>query len=155
MPSWSMNRSIISKFQSPGGCDDCKQIRSRAQRNQAANHEHTEDCFATTVEDCVAADAGEREGLHQSPRCACESSALLHQRSRRRGDGHRVERSRHDGARPPGDLGRFARRLPANATVQWWNWHDSYMPGAAPDPKWVEVSDAGEAAFREPRSNTL
>jgi predicted dithiol-disulfide oxidoreductase (DUF899 family) len=31
---------------------------------------------------------------------------------------------------------------------QWWNWHDSYGADAAPDPKWVEVSDAGEAAFR-------
>ncbi|MDR3484842.1 MAG: DUF899 domain-containing protein, partial [Bradyrhizobium sp.] len=27
-------------------------------------------------------------------------------------------------------------------------WHDSYVPDAAPDPKWVKVSDAGEAAFR-------
>jgi hypothetical protein len=33
-------------------------------------------------------------------------------------------------------------------TYKWWNWHDSYEPDAAPDPKWVQVSDAGEAAFR-------
>ena len=38
---------------------------------------------------------------------------------------------------------------PQTPTYKWWNWHDSYVPGAAPDPKWVEVSDAGEAAFRK------
>jgi len=30
-----------------------------------------------------------------------------------------------------------------------WNWHDNYDAEASPDPKWVEVSDAGEAAFRK------
>ncbi|KVQ98071.1 DUF899 domain-containing protein [Burkholderia ubonensis] len=38
---------------------------------------------------------------------------------------------------------------PQGRPYKWWNWHDSYVPGAAPDPKWVEVSDAGEAAFRK------
>ena len=38
---------------------------------------------------------------------------------------------------------------PQTPTYKWWNWHDSYVADAAPDPKWVEVSDAGEAAFRE------
>jgi predicted dithiol-disulfide oxidoreductase (DUF899 family) len=38
---------------------------------------------------------------------------------------------------------------PQSRTYKWWNWHDSYVPDAAPDPKWVEVSDAGEAAFRK------
>jgi predicted dithiol-disulfide oxidoreductase (DUF899 family) len=38
---------------------------------------------------------------------------------------------------------------PQTATYKWWNWHDSYEDGAAPDKRWVEVSDAGEAAFRE------
>ncbi|HEY6645229.1 DUF899 domain-containing protein [Povalibacter sp.] len=38
---------------------------------------------------------------------------------------------------------------PRSRPYKWWNWHDSYVPDAAPDPKWVEVSDAGEAAFRE------
>jgi len=28
---------------------------------------------------------------------------------------------------------------------------ESYAPDAAPDPKWVEVSDAGEAALSEKR----
>jgi predicted dithiol-disulfide oxidoreductase (DUF899 family) len=37
---------------------------------------------------------------------------------------------------------------PQTPTYKWWNWHDSYVEGAAPDRKWVAVSDAGEAAFR-------
>src|SRR5262249_17783614 len=32
---------------------------------------------------------------------------------------------------------------------KWWNWHDNYDAEASPDPKWVEVSDTGEAAFRK------
>src|SRR5580692_3951431 len=35
---------------------------------------------------------------------------------------------------------------PQTVPYQWWNWHDTYEPGAAPDQRWVEVSDAGEAA---------
>jgi predicted dithiol-disulfide oxidoreductase (DUF899 family) len=38
---------------------------------------------------------------------------------------------------------------PQSRPYKWWNWHDSYVPGAAPDQRWVEVSDAGEAAFRK------
>ena len=38
---------------------------------------------------------------------------------------------------------------PQSRPYKWWNWHDTYAPGAPPDPKWVEVSDAGEAAFRK------
>ena len=38
---------------------------------------------------------------------------------------------------------------PQSAPYKWWNWHDSYVEGAAPDEKWVEVSDAGEAAMRD------
>jgi predicted dithiol-disulfide oxidoreductase (DUF899 family) len=38
---------------------------------------------------------------------------------------------------------------PQTRPYKWWNWHDSYIPAAAPDPKWVKVSDAGEAAFRK------
>ncbi len=37
---------------------------------------------------------------------------------------------------------------PQTPTYKWWNWHDSYVAGAAADPQWVAVSDAGEAAFR-------
>ena len=38
---------------------------------------------------------------------------------------------------------------PQSQTYKWWNWHDNYAAEAAPDPKWVAVSDAGEAAFRD------
>lgn len=38
---------------------------------------------------------------------------------------------------------------PQTPTYKWWNWHDSYVADAAPDRKWVEVSDAGEKAFRD------
>ena len=38
---------------------------------------------------------------------------------------------------------------PQSAPYKWWNWHDNYEGEAQPDRKWVEVSDAGEAAFRK------
>ena len=38
---------------------------------------------------------------------------------------------------------------PQTRPYKWWNWNDSYVPGAAPDKRWVEVSDAGEAAMRK------
>src|SRR6202158_6119526 len=38
---------------------------------------------------------------------------------------------------------------PQSRPYKWWNWHESYVPEAAPDPKWGEASDAGEAAFRK------
>ena len=37
---------------------------------------------------------------------------------------------------------------PQEPPYKWWNWNDSYVDGAEPDRKWIEVSDAGEAAFR-------
>jgi len=37
---------------------------------------------------------------------------------------------------------------PQTAPYKWWNWHDNYGAETSPDPKWVEISDAGEAAFR-------
>jgi predicted dithiol-disulfide oxidoreductase (DUF899 family) len=43
---------------------------------------------------------------------------------------------------------------PQTPPYKWWTWHDTYEPGAPPDQKWVEVSDAGEAAFREESSRT-
>ena len=42
---------------------------------------------------------------------------------------------------------------PQTPTYKWWNWHDSYVDGAAPDKKWVEISTAGEAAFRNGAGN--
>ena len=41
---------------------------------------------------------------------------------------------------------------PQSRPYKWWNWNDSYVPDAEPDPKWVAVSDAGEAAFRKTES---
>ena len=38
---------------------------------------------------------------------------------------------------------------PQTPPYKWWNWHDNYEVEASPDRKWVEVSDAGEAAFRK------
>jgi len=38
---------------------------------------------------------------------------------------------------------------PQTPTYKWWNWHDNYEAEISPDPKWVQVSDAGEAAFRK------
>ncbi len=37
---------------------------------------------------------------------------------------------------------------PQTPPYKWWNWHDMYGTETSPNPKWVEVSDAGEAAFR-------
>jgi hypothetical protein len=36
--------------------------------------------------------------------------------------------------------GGFSRGYPQTPTYKWWNWHDSYVEGAAPDKRWVEVS---------------
>lgn len=36
---------------------------------------------------------------------------------------------------------------PQTPPYKWWNWHDSYVPDAAPDPAWVQVSDAADAAL--------
>jgi hypothetical protein len=38
---------------------------------------------------------------------------------------------------------------PQTPPYKCWNWHDNYDAEASPDSKWVEVSDAGEAAFRK------
>jgi predicted dithiol-disulfide oxidoreductase (DUF899 family) len=38
---------------------------------------------------------------------------------------------------------------PQTPPYKWWNWHDNYGAEASPHPKWVEVSDAGETAFRK------
>lgn len=42
---------------------------------------------------------------------------------------------------------------PQTPPYKWWNWHDSYVADAPPDKKWVEVSDAGEAAFRNQQTD--
>ena len=69
-----------------------------------------------------------------------------------RGDeamGSTLELPRPHAARPSGDLGRLAEGYPQSAPYKWWNWHDNYDAEASPDPKWVQISDAGEAAFRK------
>jgi len=38
---------------------------------------------------------------------------------------------------------------PQTPPYKWWNWHDEYEAGKVPDQKWVQVSDAGVAAFRD------
>jgi len=38
---------------------------------------------------------------------------------------------------------------PQTPPYKWWNWNDNYDADAQPDKKWVEVSDAGEKAFRK------
>ena len=43
---------------------------------------------------------------------------------------------------------------PQTPTYKWWNWHDNYVADAASDKKWVEVSNAGEAAFRNQQPGT-
>jgi len=37
---------------------------------------------------------------------------------------------------------------PQTAPYQWWRWHDQYAIEVATDPKWLEVSAAGEAASK-------
>jgi predicted dithiol-disulfide oxidoreductase (DUF899 family) len=39
---------------------------------------------------------------------------------------------------------------PQTPPYKWWNWHDNYEAETAPDPKWVEVSSAKEATWRDP-----
>lgn len=41
--------------------------------------------------------------------------------------------------------------VPQTPPYKWWNWHDNY--DAALDQKWIEVSDAGEKAFRNDGGN--
>ena len=74
---------------------------------------------------------------------------LFHQQPRRRGDGHALELPRSQSARSPGDLGGFAGRLPPDRDLQVVELARQLCRGAAPDRRWVEVSDAGEAAFRK------
>ena len=38
---------------------------------------------------------------------------------------------------------------PQTPPYKWWNWHDNYDAETSPDPRRVEVSDAGEATFRK------
>lgn len=37
---------------------------------------------------------------------------------------------------------------PQEPPYKWWNWNDNYETEVTPSARWAEVSDAGEAAFR-------
>lgn len=37
---------------------------------------------------------------------------------------------------------------PQTKPYEWWNWHDSYVDGAAPDADWVEVTNAADAILQ-------
>jgi predicted dithiol-disulfide oxidoreductase (DUF899 family) len=63
-------------------------------------------------------------------------------------------RGEYHSARPPRDLGGLAGGYPQTPPYKWWNWNDSYDAGALPDPKWVQISEAGEAAFRKRDAET-
>ena len=38
---------------------------------------------------------------------------------------------------------------PQSAPYQWWNWHDEYAAQTSIDPKWVQVTEVGIAAFEK------
>jgi len=39
---------------------------------------------------------------------------------------------------------------PQTPPYQWWRWHDEYATEVTPDPRWIEVSKAGQAAWQAP-----
>ena len=41
---------------------------------------------------------------------------------------------------------------PQTPPYQWWRWHDEYAAEVTPDPKWIEVSTAGQAAGKDPEN---
>jgi predicted dithiol-disulfide oxidoreductase (DUF899 family) len=43
---------------------------------------------------------------------------------------------------------------PQTAPYKWWNWNDNYDAESSPAQRWVEISDAGVAAFRKRDSET-
>ena len=38
---------------------------------------------------------------------------------------------------------------PQTPPYQWWRWHEEYATEIAPNPKWIEVSEAGQAAWQD------
>ncbi len=42
---------------------------------------------------------------------------------------------------------------PQTKPYEWWNWHDEYAAEAAPDRRWIEVEEAGQAAWKDARKN--
>jgi predicted dithiol-disulfide oxidoreductase (DUF899 family) len=39
---------------------------------------------------------------------------------------------------------------PQTPPYKWWKWHDEYAANGSPDPKWIEVVKAGQAAWQKP-----
>ena len=38
---------------------------------------------------------------------------------------------------------------PQTVPYKWWNWHDQYAPGAAPDPGWAKVVDNARVTLNQ------
>jgi predicted dithiol-disulfide oxidoreductase (DUF899 family) len=41
---------------------------------------------------------------------------------------------------------------PQTPPYQWWRWHDEYATEVAANPKWIETSTAGQAAWKSPET---
>jgi predicted dithiol-disulfide oxidoreductase (DUF899 family) len=41
---------------------------------------------------------------------------------------------------------------PQTPPYQWWRWHDEYATEVKADPKWIETSTAGQAAWKTPET---
>lgn len=42
---------------------------------------------------------------------------------------------------------------PQTKPYAWWNWHDAYDPQAAPDQRWLEMEEAGQAAWKHAKKD--
>jgi len=110
-------------------------------------------CPGTTITDGFDKDSASTNGT--APTCSSATAAKVFRTYfiNNRGDeqmGGTWKLPRHHGRSAARRSGRISPEgYPQTPTYKWWNWHDSYVADAAPDKKWVEVSDAGEAAFRK------
>jgi hypothetical protein len=43
--------------------------------------------------------------------------------------------------------------LPQIPPYHWWRWHDEYAAEAAPDQRWIEVAEAGQAVWKDPQNS--
>ncbi len=44
---------------------------------------------------------------------------------------------------------------PQTKPYEWWNWHDEYAAKTVPDERWVQVSEAGQAAWKDPKKGQI
>jgi predicted dithiol-disulfide oxidoreductase (DUF899 family) len=42
---------------------------------------------------------------------------------------------------------------PQTPPYHWWRWHDEYAAEAAPDQRWIEVAEAGQAVWKDPQNS--